>query len=72
MPTPTYFVKNGNTLGYIYAETPGSFEVLHGSVILGGDDWKNGSVALSPIDKLVPATLADFDKFRVCSKGHIA
>jgi hypothetical protein len=71
MPTARYFVKDGHTLGYVYDEAPGQFNVLHGSVLKGGHDWKNGPVAISPICKLEPATLADFEEYRVCPKGHI-
>lgn len=67
-----YFVKNANTLGYINDEQPNMFGVLAGKPQLGGDDWMNGPVPVSPSDKLVPATIADFDFFRVCHKGHIA
>lgn len=66
-----YFVKNSNTLGYMAAGDNTTFGVLAGSVIRGGDDWKNGPTIVTPSDVLVPATKADFDLYRVCSKGHI-
>ena len=65
VPEPIYLVKNGHTLGYVQPEAPNSFNVLHGSPLLGGHDWKNGPVAFGPSDKLVPATLDDFKRFRV-------
>lgn len=68
---PTYHVLNGHTLGYIYAQQPESFNVLHGSVVRGGHDWRNGPVAISQLDTLRPATLADFEDYRVCPKGHL-
>ncbi len=66
-----YVVVNENTLGIIRAETPNTLEVLFGSVIKGGYDWKNGPVPISPSDDIRPATKSDFDNFRVCSKYHI-
>lgn len=68
---PTYYVKNENTLGYIYSEQPEFFNILAGKPQLGGDNWMDGFVAHGSSDKLRPATQADFDYFRVCSKGHI-
>lgn len=72
MSNPSHYVLNGHTLGYIYDEHPNTFGVLHGSVLLGGHDWRNGPVTITDTDQLVPATLEDFDKFRVCPKGHIS
>lgn len=72
MTKPDYYVLNENTLGYVYAEQPNRMGVLAGSVLKGGHDWRNGPVAIMPgIDKLRPATLADFDEYRVSPKGHI-
>ena len=71
-PKATYFVKNENTLGFVYeAEQPNSFNVLAGKLQQDGDDWRAGFVALSPLDVLRPATQADFDAFRVSSVGHL-
>lgn len=64
-----YVVKNENTLGYIINSL--TMGVLHGNVIDGGHDWKNGPVAISLTDRLRPATLADFEHFRVDATGHI-
>lgn len=69
--TARHFVKDGHTLGYTLDAQPGWFHVLHGSVLRGGHDWKDGPVVLSPGDRLVAATLADFEAYRVCPKGHL-
>lgn len=66
-----YVVKNENTLCY-RQEGSELLGVLAGSVIRGGHDWKNGAVSVGPSDTLRPATLEDFDAYRVCPKGHIA
>lgn len=63
-----YFVLNEHTL--CVAETEGVqagtvVSVLHGLVLKGGCDWKNGPVSISAGDKIRPATGADFDTFRV-------
>lgn len=71
MTNPSHYVLNGHTLGYVYDEHPTTFGVLHGSVLLGGHDWRNGPVTITDTDVLVPATLEDFDKFNVSPKGHI-
>lgn len=65
-----YFVKGGHTLGFIYPAQPQLFNILAGKPQLGGHDWKDGFVAYDPAD-LKPATRADFEYFRVCSKGHL-
>ncbi len=64
-----YIVVNENTLGYRISN--GEIGVLHGSVIRGGRNWMNGPFLLSPNDKVRPATLADFESYRVCPKGHL-
>lgn len=71
MSKPAYFVKDGHTLGFVYDEQPHFFNILAGKPPLGGHDWKDGFVAVDPSDSLIPATLADFEAFRVCSKGHL-
>lgn len=72
IPIASYYVLDGHTLGFVYDEAPTQFNVLHGSVLKGGHDWKNGCVHISPVCKLEPATLADFEEFGVSPKGHIA
>jgi len=69
--TSRCFVKDGHTLGVIRDERPDWFEPLAGSVLKGGHDWRNGPVPISPMDKIVPATLEDFDFFRVDPRGHL-
>lgn len=72
MPKSSYFVLNGHTLGYTREDNPGWFHILHGSVLKGGHDPKRGPTVLAPTDELKPATLEDFEEFRVSPKGHIA
>lgn len=59
-----YVVMNEHTLGYIQGESPNMMGVLHGSVLKGGHDWKNGPVSTFGTS-LRPATLADFEENRV-------
>lgn len=62
-----YVVMDEHTLGYLQAEMPGWMGVLHGSVLKGGFDWKNGQVPIVPgITRLRPATKEDFAEYRVC------
>lgn len=70
MPTQ-YYVKDGHTLGYIDDRQPNSFGVLAGKPQLGGHDSLQGYVQVSRLDVLRPATLADFEFFRVSPKGHM-
>jgi hypothetical protein len=72
MSNPAYFVKDNHTLGYVTAEQPHLFCILHGSVLLGGHSWLNGPVHIFEDSSLVPATLADFDRFRVHPGGHLS
>lgn len=65
-----YIVHNENALGYIEPQRPGWFGVLQGDIFRGGPDWKNGPTIITGPTR--PATLADFERFRVCPKGHIA
>ncbi len=60
-----YVVKNENTLGYIFRGREHTMGVLAGSVIRGGHDPFNGSVAVTPSDKVRTATREDFDSYRV-------
>lgn len=66
-----YFVKNENTLGYVYDEQPKLFGVLASKPQYGGDDWMNSPVMITPGDVMRKATIADFDYFRVSHVGHI-
>jgi len=65
-----YTVVNENTLCY-KQEGWTMLGVLAGKITKGGRDWMNGPFFLSPSDKVRPATLQDFEYFRVCSKGHL-
>lgn len=58
-----YVVKDEHTLGYM-EEGSESMGVLHGSVLKGGHDWKNGSVSTFG-SKIRPATKEDFKEYRV-------
>ena len=61
-----YFVKDENTLGIIYEHSPRLLQVLHGSTIKGGHDWKNGPVSISEDRREVrPATREDFEAYRI-------
>lgn len=67
-----YYVLNEHTLCYTICGSPELLGVLAGSVIRGGHDWKNGPVSAGGSDTLRPATLEDFEAYRVSPKGHIA
>ncbi len=68
-------VINENTLGYMTNRTPRDWfstaGVLAGNIFKGGADWKNGQISVLPIDQVRPATLKDFEAFRVSSRGHL-
>lgn len=61
----TYVVKDEHTLGYIYEDYPQWMGVLHGSVLKGGHDWRNGNVFITDTCTIRPATPADFNEYRV-------
>lgn len=64
-------VLGEHTLGYINPVQPDWMGVLHGSVLKGGHDWKNGPVYVGGMgDQMRPATQADFEEYRVCSRGY--
>lgn len=71
-PQAKYVVLNEHTLCYRIEETPTMLGVLHGSVVRGGHDWKNGAVSFTPSCQLRAATLEDFDFYRVSPTGHIS
>lgn len=63
-----YIVINENTLGYF--QTPnckqiGFYGVLSQAILLGGKHWMDGPCFTSPLDTIRPATLQDFDTFRL-------
>lgn len=69
VPTARFFVLNENTLCY----------QQNGSSMFGtlgsnkdGRNPMNGPFSIGSLDKLRPATVADFDTFRVCVKGYEA
>lgn len=68
-----YFVLDENTLGYVNLNYPNLFGVLHGSVLKGGHDWKNGPVWITERDRsrMRDATLEDFEEYRVSPTGHL-
>lgn len=64
--TTSYVVVNEHTLGYVYSDHPGMFGILHTSILKGStydryEDWRH----LNGLDKVRPATKADFDDYRV-------
>ena len=72
-PETKYIVVNENCLGYTDDLTvPFQMGVLQGSVARGGPDWRNGPVFVTSSDQFRPATLKDFEDYRVSPKGHIA
>lgn len=68
-PGTTYWVWKEHSLLYHHGEGA-LYGVLGASLIRGGPDWRNGPVCPSPGD-LRPATLEDFDTYRVCARGHV-
>lgn len=67
----TYIVLNENALGYILPDHPGWVNVLAGSVLKGGPNPLDGPVPIVPsLDRIRPATIADFEAFRVDPTGH--
>ncbi|CDQ10684.1 hypothetical protein AFERRI_400465 [Acidithiobacillus ferrivorans] len=66
-------VINENTLGYMTNRTRDWFStagVLAGNIFKGGADWKNGPISVLPTDQVRPATLKDFEAFRVSPRGY--
>lgn len=68
MPVAEYLVMNENCLGYAYAEQPHLFNIL-ASAIGGPDHWSTPIALDRPNTR--PATLADFERYRVDPKGHL-
>lgn len=66
-----YIVVNENTLGYQF-DGDNMVGVLGGKPQLGGrsNSALEEPFLLAPSDKVRAATKADFDYFRVCSKGY--
>lgn len=71
MSTVKYLVINENTLGYQF-DGDEMVGVLGGKVQLGGrsNSALEEPFLLAASDKVREATKADFDYFRVSSKGH--
>lgn len=65
-----YIVINENTLAY-RIEGSQFVGVLAGSVVRGGRNPLDGTIPISPLDKVRDATLGDFESYRVCAKGHL-
>lgn len=72
METLGCFVRNENTLGYMYRVDGGPlmFGVLVGSVLKGGLNPLNGSVFVSDADTYRKATKEDFKDYRVDSTNY--
>ena len=67
-----WVVLNEHTLGVIFNAHPDTLDVVEGSVLRGGHNWKNGPVWLAPTDAVRAATQADFDLFRVQAPPNLA
>ena len=69
--TLAYVVMNENLLGYLYKLNQ-YFYVgqLASSIIRGGPSYLDGPRPVSPLDQLRKATPADFEAYRVSSKGY--
>lgn len=66
-----YVVVNENVLGVIREGYPDWVEILVSSGLKGGPDWKYGIVHIGSLTQVRPATLADFEAFRLSPKGHL-
>lgn len=66
-----YVVLGEHTLCYRIPQAPLTLGVLAGSVIRGGHNPLNGPVSILPNEKMRPATIEDFEFFRVCHVGHL-
>lgn len=66
-----YVVRDENILGYIVGNFLG---ILHASVLRGANTCRLQTLTYIPIDKsrVRPATLKDFETFRVHPGGHVA
>lgn len=64
----TYHVCGGHSLLY-RQEGMTNYGILEGKPQLGGYDWKDGTCQPDPA-LLRPATLEDFEFFRVRAKGY--
>lgn len=68
MPKAEYLVMNENCLGYAYAEQPHLFNILASAI--GGPHHLSTPIAMDrPATR--PATLQDFERYRVDPKGHL-
>ncbi len=66
-----YVVRDENILGYICGNFLG---ILHASILKGANVCRLSGTTYLPIDKsrIRPATLKDFEEFRVHPGGHVA
>lgn len=70
MKTETrYVVINENALGYVLPG--GMIGILASSIIRGGPSCMNGPISPGASDVVRDATQADFDSYRVSSRGHL-
>ncbi len=60
----TYYVMNGHTFGYVFDEQPEIMGILASKPQLGADGSEEPK-QITGNDKLKPATLKDFEFFRV-------
>lgn len=70
MSDTKYFVEGGHTLLY---SIPGSiFYGILAEMVHRGARGASGTNCMPDPSDLRPATIEDFDDFRVCHKGHLA
>lgn len=61
-----YIVQDENLLGYLIPEQPNIVGILATSIIRGSIySWQDGT-AVNHRDRQRPATVADFESFKVC------
>ena len=70
MTDTRYIVVDDHTLGYETDRQPGWFAPLAGDIHARGLDWKNGPTVLFG-RATRPATVEDFERFRVSPRGHL-
>ena len=64
-PRTEIVVMDEISIGYVDPRRPSFWPLASG---IGGPDWKNGSV---PLGDTRIAAQADFDRFRLCSRGFL-
>lgn len=71
-PDTKYFILDENTIVYRIPGFPPDFlGILHGSVLRGGKDWRDGFTHVTGIAHLRPATVKDFHELGARPEGHL-